>query len=169
MVPIVALFAAFPFITWLGLPPRVGLALGGVIAVDLFTWLVWTDHRTHPAGVLSLGGGRLRVTAWGGRPIDVAVSEIRRAVAYRFSGTRPAVLVLWLPWRRVYIHEPRLVGHRIDDVLAAIREASVQAGTAEELATASSRTGVRKWQIRRAAVVLASAVVLVELLRLATR
>lgn len=139
---VLAFVASYPLITIARLPPVLAIVLAELAGLALLAALVWSDHAPHPAGALRIEGGRLRFDAWRGAPVDVPITDVRKAMIVEYRDHRPAALVIWLGARkRILVHAPRLApGVSLDDVLRAIDAALEDAGVGPEVRAASART-----------------------------
>lgn len=137
------------WISWplmrLGVPPWPAIATGALAWFALLGWFARGEFSPRRAGTLSVGGGRLRCDAWGRRPIDVPLSDVRKAILFR---VRPAnVLRVWLRGgRSVLVHEPRLGGARLEEVAAALHRAMDAEPRARAEAASEAAVGRgRRW------------------------
>jgi hypothetical protein len=129
-----------------GVEIREALAVAAGLVAALVVALMWFSSRTQPSGVLRIEDGRLHFDAWRSGPVDAPVSAVRRAVILRYpAGSRPPVLVILLPRRRIYVHEPRLEARTLEEVLQALHAAMTESDRQRVIAasTATARRQLR--------------------------
>jgi hypothetical protein len=154
----------------LGVSIRPALVLAAGVVAVLVVAVVWVASRTQPAGALRLGDGRLRFDAWRGGPTDAPLSAVRSAVVTRYEGGRLSpVLVIRLPRRRIYVHEPRLADGTLEEVLGALHGALDERDHARVVAASASTAGRQQGvtgTARRVAVVAGGIAAALAVLRL---
>ena len=123
-----------------------------VVVATFIVTSIYFNHRKQPAGSLQFASESLRYDAWRGLAVDVPMSAVQRAVITRYPNKPElSVLTIWLDSRRIYIHERRLEGTTLENVLANLLGGMEQA---DRMRVQAASESTARWQgqtTRRAA------------------